>query len=568
MVTLEDKLENIMDIFDLKLQIDHPNGTTAYIKKVGNMRLSDKITLYDVLYVLEYSVNLLPVHKLARDSKLFVGFDEHKCYIQDLQQQKTLGTGSQKEGLYFIDFTNPNNFVKCNNIISCHSNTLWHNRLGNPSDKALKHKIDIKGDHNSSPCDICHFSKQTKEPFPLSDHKTTLVGELVHLDVWGPYRVTSREGFNDSISLGSNSGATQDEDTINFQIDNNIVDSGSISEGNGFNIQNVVSEPTYERRSSGTSKLLTKLSDFVLDGKIKYGIDRVVNYSKLSKENYCFATNLNKTFEPKTFHEACNNKEWITAMNTEMEALNRNETWEITLLPPGRKPIGCKWIYKVKYKSNGDIERYKARLVVKGYNQKEGVDYDETFSRVVKIVIVRCLISIVVNNEWPLFQLDVNNAFLYDNLTEEVYMTLPPGYFSVNDQRVCKLKKSLYGLKQAPRQWNEKLCQTLIQNGNSLVSWKSKKQTMVSGSSVEAEYKALAFATSAIQIASNSVFHDRTKHFEIDLHFIGDKMIDDIIKPSKIESSNNNADILTKGLPTDQHAFLTKKLNMVDMFKT
>nr|GEZ27963.1 putative reverse transcriptase, RNA-dependent DNA polymerase, Gag-polypeptide of LTR copia-type [Tanacetum cinerariifolium] len=172
--------------------------------------------------------------------------------------------------------------------------------------------------------------------------------------------------------------------------------------------------------------------------------------------------NLNKTFKPNTFHGACKNKEWIVSMNNEMEALNRNETWEITQLPPGRKPIGCKWIYKIKYKSNGDIERYKARLVAKGYNQREGVDYAETFSLVVKIVTVRCLINIAVNNGWPLFQLDVNNAFLNGNLTEEVYMTLPPGYFSVNDQRVCKLKKSLYGLKQAPRKWNEKLCQTLI----------------------------------------------------------------------------------------------------------
>ncbi|GJR03940.1 RNA-directed DNA polymerase [Tanacetum coccineum] len=91
MITSEDKLENIMDISDLKLQIDHPNGTTAYIQKVGNLRLSDTIILYDVLYVPEYTVNLLPVHKLARDSKLFISFDEHKCYIQDLQLQNTLG---------------------------------------------------------------------------------------------------------------------------------------------------------------------------------------------------------------------------------------------------------------------------------------------------------------------------------------------------------------------------------------------------------------------------------------------------------------------------------------------
>nr|GEZ76256.1 ribonuclease H-like domain-containing protein [Tanacetum cinerariifolium] len=203
MVTSEEKLENIMDISDLKLQIDHPNGITAYIQKVRNLILSDKIILSDVLYVPEYTVNLLSVHKLARDSKLFIGFDEHKCYIQDLQLQKTLGTG-QRKGLYFLEFTGPNNFIKSNNIMSYHSNSLWHNRLGHPSDqvlKALKHKNDIKGDFNSSPCDICHYSKQTREPFPLSDHKSTSVGELIYLDVWGPYRVTSREGFKYFLTI-------------------------------------------------------------------------------------------------------------------------------------------------------------------------------------------------------------------------------------------------------------------------------------------------------------------------------------------------------------------------------
>ncbi|KAJ0836373.1 putative RNA-directed DNA polymerase [Helianthus annuus] len=152
-------------------------------------------------------------------------------------------------------------------------------------------------------------------------------------------------------------------------------------------------------------------------------------------------------------------------MNDEMEALNRNNTWILTELPPGRKPIGCKWIYKVKYKSNGQIDRYKARLVAKGYSQREGVDFDETFSPVVKMVTVRCLVSLAVNNGWSLYQLDVNNAFLYGNLSEEVYMTLPEGYFSENETKVCKLVKSLYGLKQAPRKWNEKLTSTLLEIG-------------------------------------------------------------------------------------------------------
>ena len=142
------------------------------------------------------------------------------------------------------------------------------------------------------------------------------------------------------------------------------------------------------------------------------------------------------------------------AMNLEMEALYRNNTWEITDLPKGRKPIGCRWIYKIKYKSNGEIERYKARLVAKEYNQREGIDYVETFSPVAKIVTVRIVITLAVNKNWNLYQFDINNAFLYGNLEEDVYMTLPQGYHTEGDTRVCKLLRSLYGLKQSPRKWN------------------------------------------------------------------------------------------------------------------
>ncbi|GJZ40368.1 putative RNA-directed DNA polymerase, partial [Tanacetum coccineum] len=104
---------------------------------------------------------------------------------------------------------------------------------------------------------------------------------------------------------------------------------------------------------------------------------------------------------------------WIEAMNQEMKALNRNGTWIITDLPVGRKPIGSKWVFKVKYKSSREVERFKARLVAKCYNQKEGIDYEETFFPVVKIVTVRCLLTIAVHNSWPIFQLDINKDFFY-----------------------------------------------------------------------------------------------------------------------------------------------------------
>nr|GEV55435.1 ribonuclease H-like domain-containing protein [Tanacetum cinerariifolium] len=358
--------------------------TSKQIQKLHNL-INDKSTgsihanmaannvmLYDVLVVTGYCVSLLSMNKLIRDIKMFVGFNENKCYIQDLKREKILGTGSEPGGLYFFD-VNKSNFIG-----------------RNQSDRLTATQID--------------------------DQK------------W----------FEGNVQNVSQFSPTQNIDDVQTPV---------------------------LRWSERKSKLPVRFNDYILSSNVKYGIENYVSYSRLSSVNMCFATSLNKSIEPIRLPEALSDPDWVEAMNNETEALNRNNTWTICDLPIGRKPIGGKWMWKIKYKTSGEIKRYKARLVSKGFSQKERFNFDETFSHVVKMVTVRCLISIDVVNKWPLYQLDVNNVFLYGDLVEDVYMTLPDGYNNVDKSKVCKLDKSLYGLKQALRQWNAKLTTALVEHG-------------------------------------------------------------------------------------------------------
>jgi len=148
-----------------------------------------------------------------------------------------------------------------------------------------------------------------------------------------------------------------------------------------------------------------------------------------------------------------------------LKAFNDNKTWILATPSTGKKAIGSKWIFKIKYKADGSIERHKARLVAKGYNQIEGVDYMETFSPVAKMATIRFVLILATTNNSFLKQFYVNTIFLHGDLDEEVYMTIPQGMQSShNRDLVCKLQKSIYGLKQTSGQWNHKLTSNLSLN--------------------------------------------------------------------------------------------------------
>ena len=153
-------------------------------------------------------------------------------------------------------------------------------------------------------------------------------------------------------------------------------------------------------------------------------------------------------------------------MEQEYHALLRNKTWTLVPPPPRVNAVDSKWVFKVKKHFDGSIERYKARLVARGFRQRYGLDYENTFSLVVKPTTIRLLLSLAVTRGWSLHQLDVQNAFLHGVLEEEVYMRQPPG-FSDPDRPdyLCRLTKALYGLKQAPRAWHACLATALRAHG-------------------------------------------------------------------------------------------------------
>ncbi|KAL5795083.1 hypothetical protein ACOSP7_003677 [Xanthoceras sorbifolium] len=170
--------------------------------------------------------------------------------------------------------------------------------------------------------------------------------------------------------------------------------------------------------------------------------------------------------EPETFEEASQSSKWMTAMKEEIAALEQNQTWELVPKPRDVKPISCKWVYKIKYRPDGSIKRYKARLVARGFSQQYGLDYDETFSPVAKLTTVRILLALAANKNWNLWQMDVKNAFLHGELDREIYMIQPMGFQNEgHPEYVCKLRKALDGLKQAPRAWYGKIAEFLTRSG-------------------------------------------------------------------------------------------------------
>ncbi|GJR56348.1 retrovirus-related pol polyprotein from transposon TNT 1-94 [Tanacetum coccineum] len=176
---------------------------------------------------------------------------------------------------------------------------------------------------------------------------------------------------------------------------------------------------------------------------------------------FCFIS----TIEPKNVNEALGDESWIVAMQEELNQFVANDVWELVPQPRNMTIIGTKWVFRNKLDENGIVSRNKARLVAQGYNQQEGIDYDETYAPVARLESIRILLAYTYSLDFKLFQMDVKSAFLNGFINEEVYVAQPPGFIDFEKpDHVYKLKKALYGLKQAPKAWYDRLKAFLIKH--------------------------------------------------------------------------------------------------------
>ena len=189
---------------------------------------------------------------------------------------------------------------------------------------------------------------------------------------------------------------------------------------------------------------------------------------------------------PATYEEALTGpqkKQWEVAINDELQSLVANNVWELAEAPKGVNIVSCKWVFKIKRLLNGQIDRYKARLVARGFSQKYGIDYYETFAPVVRMESLRILLAIATKEDLEIHQMDVITAYLAGDLKEEIYMETPLGLRNAT-RKVCKLRKGLYGLKQSARVWNQRIGKKLRESGMTAISsdhsvWVSQNHNLI-----------------------------------------------------------------------------------------
>nr|GEV60618.1 Gag-Pol polyprotein [Tanacetum cinerariifolium] len=240
------------------------------------------------------------------------------------------------------------------------------------------------------------------------------------------------------------------------------------------------------------------------------------------------------TAEPKNIKEAMANSAWIKAMQEELHQFDRLQVQELVDKPFGKMVIRLKWLWKNKKDEDQTVIHNKARLVAKGYAQEEGIDFEESFTPVACLEVVRIFIAYAAHKYFSIYHMDVKMAFLNGPLKEEVYVAQPDSFVDPDHpEKVYHLKKALYGLKQAPMVWYDKLSKFLTSKGFTK----------------EAEYVALSASCAQVIWMITQLQDYGFNYNKIPLY-------------CDSQTEYQLADMFTKALPEDRFKYLVRKIGM------
>ncbi|XP_074301226.1 uncharacterized protein LOC141632589 [Silene latifolia] len=444
----------------------------------------DETWLADPYPIPPYPVTLPNGHRVSANIAGTVRLNEF-----DRSLKTRIGVGEQRDGLYLLRaVVKPTiNRVSADSFELCKGDKFAKQSrkclfLGYPHNKKGWKVLDLTTREIFVSRDVYFYEHSFPyafaTPYPTPPVDDPVIPYLAHGQP-EPETVEAGETISDEqvISVATEQAAPNDNeqaDTINTEQPNDNAQTISTSSTNtdsgeapvmGRGKRNKI--PSTRLRgfvvgtTAGTSSDSDSSPDSPRSSGTPYALANYLTCTNFSRNHRVFLAAISNVVEPPSFRVAINDPRWCKAMEAEITALENNGTWELADLPSDKKALGCRWVYKIKYKSDGSIERYKARLVIFGNHQVEGIDYGETFAPVIKMVTIRTFLSIAAVKNWELHQMDVHNAFLHGDLDEEVYMKLPPRFSKGKEDKVCRLRKSLYGPRQAPRCWFAKLTAAL-----------------------------------------------------------------------------------------------------------
>ncbi|XP_074306191.1 uncharacterized protein LOC141641430 [Silene latifolia] len=503
---------------------DNKKGKVIGIGKVG---ISSSSAIGDVYLVSGLKHNLLSISQLC-DKGNKVVFHSDSCRIIIEGTRNVVLEGQRVKNVYKLDLNKvPSNSFTCMKV-TVDDPCLWHKRLAHINALTLN-KLkrwdlveglpSIRFDQETL-CDSCARCKHVRSSFkPKRMVSTKEPLELVHMDLCGPmkdeeedlddpdFRLSKEdppelddedkeiEGTKDEQGCPSNDKEKTEsivDDTITSSqskrsetevipneditstsrqssgaevIADSTITPGTSSGGTRIETHSLGDgQPSSNDDVPPTSKKWKYKGSHPMDTILGSLNDGVKTRRKLN--NFCSFYSFLSNIEPANIKEALAEPDWIVAMQEELQQFERNKVWHLVPRPKDRTIIGTRWVFRNKLDDTGVIVRNKARLVVQGYNQQEGIDYDETFAPVARLEAFRLLIAFAAHKGIKLFQMDVKTAFLNGYLNEEVFVEQPPGFLDSKFQNhVFKLDKALYGLKQAPRSWYDRLSKYLLDSG-------------------------------------------------------------------------------------------------------